>query len=434
MNDDRWWRWSSALAVTMLLWSVAYGVEDGDLAGEIAELRDRLNRLEARQERDGASLSEEIDRSAVPQAEEESDEPAEILKWASKLRWFGDFRYRYEYIDEREDSVRNRNRIRARLGLKVEVNDEWDLGFRLATSSGDPVSTNVTFDEFFSDPEFRLDRAFAGYHPDWMEGLDAFLGKVANPFYKPGKNELIWDSDLTPEGGAVLYGMPLRDGTVLNWVAGGFWVNEESGEADTSLWGIQAYVKHQLDKRAYLRGAASLYCYGNIQGAEGPAAEWDNDPGEFFGNTRIDADPDPVETDFVFASDYDLFELFLELGTEVAEMPVLAFGDWVRNTVAVDDDEDTGWIVGAQLNKAKEPGSWQFAYDYRDLERDAVVGQFSSSDFLGGGTGGQGHRFALAYMLARNVAASVTYYDNEFHGRNDNVDYDRVQVDLGLKF
>jgi len=129
-----------------------------------------------------------------------------------------------------------------------------------------------------------------------------------------------------------------------------------------------------------------------------------------------------------------LLEAFLEFGTELAGLPVVAFGDWVWNTVAVDSGEDTGWLVGAVVNKAKAPGSWEFGYNYRDIELDAVVGQFNDSDFIGGGTGGKGHRFWFGYALAKNVVTTVTYLDNEFDGRNDAVDYDRLQADIAVKF
>ena len=73
-------------------------------------------------------------------------------------------------------SDRHRNRIRARLGLGAKVNDEWDLGFRLATGhgevSGDPVSTNQTLDEAFSKKPIWLDQAFFGYHPQWFKGFN----------------------------------------------------------------------------------------------------------------------------------------------------------------------------------------------------------------------------------------------------------------------
>jgi hypothetical protein len=71
----------------------------------------------------------------------------------------------------------------------------------------------------------------------------------------------------------------------------------------------------------------------------------------------------------------------------------------------------------------------------RFLFGDAVVGQFSASDFIGGGAGGQGHRFAFTYMLAKNVAAGLTYFMDEFdRPRIEDEDYDRVEIDLGIKF
>ncbi len=429
------------LTVVVLLPTMAAAAENGEDVNQLkaeleaqrqrqAELENRINQLENRQKLKERALTEKIEQAtATPASEQKRVEIPEALKWASKLHWFGDLRYRYEYIDQREDEVRHRNRIRARLGLGVTVNDEWDLGFRLATGqgevSGDPVSTNQTLDEAFSKKPFWLDQAFLAYHPQWLERLDLYAGKIENPFYRVGKNQMIWDSDLTPEGVGLLYGMPLGEQTSLNWAAGGFWVNEESSDGDTSLWGLQGYLKHQFDKPTYLLGGASLFCYGNIQGEESLAAEWDNNPGEFFGNTNVGG---------VYAGDYDLFELFIEFGTQFQGLPVAVFGDWVRNSVAAASGEDTGWLVGVQVNKAKDPGSWQFEWDYRDIELDAVVGQFNDSDFIGGGTGGQGHRFAFGYMLAKNVASTLTYYRDKFDGRNDDVDYDRLQADITVKF
>jgi hypothetical protein len=126
--------------------------------------------------------------------------------------------------------------------------------------------------------------------------------------------------------------------------------------------------------------------------------------------------------------------MFAEFGTQIGKLPVAVFGDYVVNAVAVDEDEDTGWLVGATINRAKDPGSWQFDYDYREVELDAVLGQFNDSDFIGGGTGGKGHRFSFTYMLAKNVATTATYFMDEFDERADDADYDRLQLDVALKF
>ncbi|MGE5295541.1 MAG: putative porin [Solirubrobacterales bacterium] len=446
MSKRRWQRWIAGLgilsAVVLLGPEGAAAQEDvNDLKAELqaqkqrqAELEEKIDQLEARQKLQEQAANEKAEEAAATTPEDENKPEAipESLKWASRLQWYGDLRYRYEYIDDdaaAED--RHRNRIRARLGVDVKVSDEWNLGFRLATGttesngiSGDPVSTNQTLDEAFSKKPIWLDLAFFGYHPVWLRGLDVFGGKINMPFYKVGRNELIWDSDLTPEGGAIAYARPLTERTTANLAAGGFWVNEESSGQDVSLWGLQGFLKHQFNEPTYLVGGASWYDYGNIQGSESLAREWKGTD-DFFGNTAAGD---------VFASDYDLFELFAEFGTSVAKVPVAVFGDWVQNTVAVDDSEDTGWLIGGQINQAKDPGSWQFEYDYRDLQLDAVVGQFSASDFVGGGTGGKGHRFAFTYMVAKNVAAALTYYADEYHGRKGDAEYDRIEADLGIKF
>ena len=427
-----------ALGAIALLWPSVTGAEEiKDLKQELetqkqrtAELESRINQLEAQQKLKDQALTEKIGQATTPKVEEKKEgEIPDVLKWASRVKWSGDFRYRYEFIDDdNTTSDRHRNRIRARLGLEADVSDEWGLGFRLATSEGssggDPVSTNQTLDGSYSKKSFWLDLAYLNYRPNSVNGLSVTAGKMINPFYTPGKNQLIWDSDLTPEGGALGYTHALNDKTSMNLSAGGFWVNEESTGADTSLWGIQGYLKHQISKPTYALVGVSSYDYGNIEGKESLASEWKGSS-DFFGNTSAPGN--------VFASDYDLFDLFAEFGTVVGKLPVAVFGDWVKNTVA-STDRDTGWLIGASLNKIKDPGSWQFDYDYREIDADAVVGQFNDSDFVGGGTDGKGHRFSFTYQLTKNVASALTYFAAEYWGRKDNDNYDRVQADIMVKF
>ena len=142
----------------------------------------------------------------------------------------------------------------------------------------------------------------------------------------------------------------------------------------------------------------------------------------FFGNTS---------TGGVFANDYDLVELFGEAGTTATPVPLSVFGNYVENTAA-DTSGDSGWLVGLKINKAKKPGSWELSYDYRELQKDAVVGTFCDSDFIGGGTNGKGSRFGAKYQVAKNVQAGLTYFLNE--RQNEDNDYRRLQADVVLKF
>ncbi|MFH1717802.1 MAG: putative porin, partial [Planctomycetota bacterium] len=95
---------------------------------------------------------------------------------------------------------------------------------------------------------------------------------------------------------------------------------------------------------------------------------------------------------------------------------------------------DTGWLIGGKLNKAVEPGSWEFSYDYRELDADAVVGGFTESDFIDGATNVRGHKFGFKYQLAKNVQSSFNYYHLENTSSARDLDYRKVLADLILKF
>jgi len=403
---------------------------------KLQELLERLEQLEARQKLKEQSLTEKIEQVA-----EKQKEPITLpdsLKWAEKVKISGDFRYRNQHVDAEEvGSVRwkkgrTRHRIRTRLMLEAIVNDEWDVAFRLASGERDiladegdmfanPTSANQTLKQNFSSKDIWLDLAYFNWHPAAREGLNVYGGKVKNPFYDIGKGQLIWDSDINPEGIAAQYQIPLGQRDTLNINGGGFWVDESSTGVDTSLWGIQGYLKHTIGNPDYILGGISYWDYGNIK-------DKTDKFGILAGNT---ADPSGTK----WASDYDICEVFGEYGTKCFGLPVAICGDWVQNLVAV-SGEDTGWLVGAKLNKAQEPRSWEFFYNYRELEADAVLGAFTDSDFGGGGTDVRGHKFGFTYQLAKNLQAVLTCYfnENDRSSSSRDLDYRRLTTDLKFKF
>ena len=98
------------------------------------------------------------------------------------------------------------------------------------------------------------------------------------------------------------------------------------------------------------------------------------------------------------------------------------------------DNNDTGFVVGAKLGKAKDQGSYELGYDYRDVEADAVVGAFADSDSGGGGTDIDGHRLSGKYQFTKYVQGAVTLFFNGIDPDGADVDYTRGQFDLSVKF
>jgi hypothetical protein len=97
---------------------------------------------------------------------------------------------------------------------------------------------------------------------------------------------------------------------------------------------------------------------------------------------------------------------------------------------------DTGWLAGVTLGKAKNVGTWEAGYNYRELEKDAVLGAFTDSDCWGGGTDGRGHKFMARYQIAKNVQLGATYFLNEkpIADSSKTHDYDRLQLDVVASF
>ncbi len=204
------------LVLAIVAPSIAKADEVGDLKQQLADqqkmlmkLQQRLEQLERRQAAKPAPVSK-VDQKQlelmVSKMFEENKSDFVAPDWVKSIKPFGDFRYRYESLDNTGDEVgnkRRRNRIRARLGFKAKVNEEWDAIFRIASGSTDtPTSTNQTLDGAFESKDLWLDLAYADWHPESYPGLNVYLGKMKNPFYRVGKNQLIWYSDVNPEGGA----------------------------------------------------------------------------------------------------------------------------------------------------------------------------------------------------------------------------------------
>jgi hypothetical protein len=343
--------------------------------------------------------------------------------WTQKVKVTGDLRYRYESIDEQGKPKRQRDRIRTRLGIDAAVTPQLSLGFRLATGSPDPVSTNQSLTDSFSRKSVGLDLAYFDYH-DVVGTYHLVGGKMKNPFFTPaaGKGQLIWDGDLTPEGVALqLNG---TKGTVRPFLnVANFWTIERSDKPDTKMLGAQAGVKGTFTKGSYTIGG-SYYDYSNIAGMATLV-----DPKKGFGNSVTkDADDNTF-----YVNDYKLLEAFAEItfkGPGIKK-PISFYGDWVKNQDAVGNDG--GWQIGASYGETKVAHDWQLAWDYKKVEKDAVLGALSDSDFVGGGTDGKGHRFGFTYQITDAASAALTYFMND-KGLGGPKDYRRLQLDFNFKF
>lgn len=376
-----------------------------------------------------AAASQADIEAAVARAMEQQQIPA-IPEWVENIKLQGDFRYRYEWEDnEARNDDRNRNRIQTRIGIYGKVNPEIDFGFRIASGNnaapmgaeGAPTSNNQDLSHAFSSKNIWLDLAYINYHPAGIEGLNIYGGKMNNPLYRVGNSDLMFDTDVTPEGIAAVYKTPAAGG--LEWFAsaGGFYVEERSTEADTSLWALQGAVTHRFgqERSSHLTLGAGYFDYANIRGESGLGLN----PAEFYGNRN---------TGGVYDSDFNIAQGFGEIGMPLYDLPFRVFADVMKNTQAA-SSEDTAFLVGAGIGKCTAPGTWALAYNYRDIEADAIVGVLADATFSGGGSNVKGHKLSYTYQVAKNWQLGLAYMDGE-RTRTETTDYDTFQLDMMFKF
>ncbi|HMB58293.1 MAG TPA: putative porin, partial [Xanthomonadales bacterium] len=392
------------------------GTELKALRAELIALAQRLDRLEAsnrelREENtrlfDASETATETavkaDRKAEDLARQVADSRAD--SWADRIRLKGDFRMRYENIDEQNKSDRNRSRVRARAAILGAVSDDLEVGLGLASGGDDPVSTNQTLGGGGSTKDLRLDLAYFKW--SGMENTSIVGGKFKNFLHKPGGNGMLWDGDWNPEGVGVAWA---SNGRFMNLM--GTWEESDSNKTTEFSWSIQGGFSTEISEGLTLTAGLGYYQFGT----QGKGVFYGDDD-DFFGNSF-----DPMALTYLY--DYNELELFAELDFSLGGRPANIFLDYVQNQDA--PSLDTGYALGLSYGAAKSAGDWQFSYTWQDLEEDAAFGLVSDSDFGGGGTGVRGHILKGGYTLAKNWKANVTYLINERAvGSGSKRDYDR---------
>ena len=266
-------------------------------------------------------LAAERERAAQAAAQPVASVPAAqpaAASWTEKVSLQGDLRARYENIDQDDKAERNRSRLRARAAVIAHPQEGLEVGFGLSTrQDASPVSGNQTIGSGGSGKDIYLDLAYFNWAA--AEGLQVMGGKFRNNVYRPGKQGLIWDGDLNPEGFGVSYrNGPFFANAIATWMESDSDADSKSGNA--AAFGGQAGVVWPLTNALNLTAGAGYYHFGT----EGKGAFY-TVPGKsakFYGNS--------VDANNRYLYDYDVLEAFAELGFTAFEQPVSVFVDYAN--------------------------------------------------------------------------------------------------------
>jgi hypothetical protein len=352
-----------------------------------------------------------------------------LPSWVREMKLKGDFRLRYQYEKKKGSNTnsgntveRDRARIRFRLGAETKVNDQTRVLFGLATGGTDPRSTNQTLENSFELKDIRLDYAYAEYAPfAWA----AFLGgRMKNPLWEPG--DLLWDTDINPEGLAAKLTGKVNDRLETYLNTGAFILDENAAASDPWIYALQPGLKWKLSDSVSSNLAIAYYGGGQVKGAilDHSAGSNTNNGrrGLLYGLSAVSPSVELTVKDPL---------RFMGLGLPYASF----FGEYAHNLPSA----DSGYLGGFKLGyeKVANKGQWQLRYFYTMLATNAWLDIFPDSDRYGGRTGIRGNEILFTYGLGKNWSLDLDYYRTDLtttHADTAAKTENLFQADLNFKF
>ena len=299
---------------------------------------------------------------------------AALEKKSDNTKITGQIRYSYQSIKQEPSDTKTSNaRLRTRLIFTGKVNDNWNYVTRLENNQyfhKDPAST---YDYKGEDDDVKINRAFMTGR---LGGLKVDAGRAAL-YLADG---MVYDS--TFDGVAVSYGDKVKVGGYYGKLTESF-INsvEELGDAKVAVdndkaWGVNA--------SAELGKAVTLFAGYDKLHAEG--------------NDFLAVDDNLAITNaglkFNITDDVKLTGAYLHTNT---------------------DYEENGWYAildlwGASYAKPGSFGVQAVYYDQPALSAQAHTMDGDLNDWLKI-TGFKGYSVAASYTVAKNMMATVQYYD-----------------------
>jgi hypothetical protein len=249
------------------------------------------------------------------------------------------------------------------------------------------------------------------------------FGKMPNFFHsKAGKDYIVWDNDLTPEGAALSYGVDPLDGLSLTLNSGFFVLdeNKSGGEtesaADPWVVPVQLRVEGRPTEHIAFGTNLSYYGYGDLDQA-------------FFvrnasrGNLADAYDP---ESGVASATSFGLSrDRWINIGdlrawfefTGIEDWPILVYGNVVHNFSAQSlpnssvGREGLGWSAGLQVGDKKKLVMLGACYFL--IEANAGPAQLIDSDLLDGRSNRKGWAIYGAKRILRYTDLKFTLFLGE---------------------
>jgi len=383
--------------------------------------------------REGQDLREEADKNFTTAVQSKLGMP----DWVTGYKISGDFRGRFDHLssDNAAFTERERFRYRLRFGITVNMLDNLEAGFRLASgdpkgSAGNALSANSTMQDNFSKKNIYIDTAYGKWTPvnsgGWL--VSGTIGKMDNPFaFTP----MVFDPDLTPEGAVVQTSWAINDQQALSLTGGAFVLDEEQlSVSDPFMYGGQfLWNAKWTEKISTTLGAGAFKIVSSEQ------LTTVNVPFINQGNTRM-VTLDPVTSLPLYTLQSRFMPVIIDASATYTldsfpfyngAFPIKVAGEAMQNMET--STKNQGFWVGVTFGKSGTKKSWDLTYRYERLEADAWYDQLVDDDngafYPGdmptanspfgyyGGTNIKGHMIKFNYSFTDSLTFTATCFIND---------------------
>ena len=373
----------------------------------------------------------------------------------SEFKLSGDLRLRHQLetqapLNGTVSNERSRTRFRFRFNGDVLLQRGWGAGFALETAQA-ADSGNQTFENGNDDYNLYLARAYVSYRP--TANLFLVGGKFRNPFYT---TDLVWDSDINPQGLAQTYTLPVGEKDTLELRAGQI-ILDDNNEAMPGPAGRDAYLfsqqlvytrwfgRNELGNLAHsLVLAPGFMAYNHaVTSGLGNETPFNSATGvPFSGST----DKLMIAT---FAGEVNVANPGGREGTQLKLYWDGAYNFEAegrqRRIYGIRDIpvDRLAWLIGVgySFGSGKTQGDYSLRVDYRKSPLGVLDPNLNDSDFAFGNLNQEGWKLTASYNLTDFASLTTSYFyttDIEESLQQSAVarlDHAQIlQVDLNVKF
>src|ERR1700704_6325426 len=459
--------------------------------------------------------AEEVRAELTKEAAATSGGKWKLSTTITELELYGDARVRYEYRGGmRPDNVasnpgdwqeRERERYRLRIGLRGILADDWFFGVRLETSNK-RNSTNVTFGGDGSTGPFAKDddgmfvgQAYLGYKG--FKDTTLTVGRMPNPLVT---TLMTWDADINPEGmaeqwkhsfnfefggggGEATQGYskeggkevvptvttsepfklkidlfanfaqfvyddanpenPIGPRSTTTLQTGRVRGNQLIPNTDAFLLARQVGARFTFPKNIYAQIAPTVYNY---------TGSGDSFNIHFRGGEPTFTNTASMNTNQTGVNSLLVFDMPMEVGWKLGELPMRIFGDFAVNLEADarargalhpdKGDQRYAYQIGVGVGQLKTKRDWQLEAFWQHSEQYSLDPNLVDSDIFDGRVNMEGVAARAGYMLSDAVSLNLTY---SYGWRSDNPlgtggfhdiainpldQYQLFQADMNVKF